>query len=56
MKVLHKRNQGKSLRNEGGYGGEVGHKMSGKSDFQDSSGMTLGGLWMKRGHFQRNFL
>ncbi len=27
MKVLHKKNQGKSIRNEGGYSGEVGHNI-----------------------------
>ena len=40
------------MRNEGGYGGEVGHKKVGKIRFP---GQTPGGFWMKRGYFQGNF-
>ena len=45
MNVLHKRNQGKSMRKDGIYGGEIGHNKVRKIRFsgklQNDSGRLL---------------
>ena len=50
MKVLHKKNQGKSMRKEGIYPGEIGHNKVRKIRFSEKSRMSPGAFRMKSGN------